>query len=50
MDNCIFCKIVAKQIPARPEDSLEAEILEGAGELGFLQPYSWWPLYCSLAF
>ena len=29
---------------------LDAEILEGAGELGFFPPYSWWPLYCSLAF
>ncbi len=42
--------VVAKQIPARPEDRLDAEILEGAGELGFFPPYSWWPLYCSLAF
>jgi len=42
--------VVARQIPARPEDRLDAEILEGAGELGFFPPYSWWPLYCSLAF
>ena len=42
--------VVAKQIPARPEDQLDAEIVEGAGELGFFPPYSWWPLYCSLAF
>lgn len=27
-----------------PEDRLEAEIAEGAGELGFFPPYSWWPL------
>lgn len=27
-----------------PEDRLEAEISEGAGELGFFPPYSWWPL------
>ena len=42
--------VVARQIPARPEDRLDAEILEGAGEQGFFPPYSWWPLYCSLAF
>jgi hypothetical protein len=42
--------VVARQIPARPEDRLDAEIVEGAGELGFFPPYSWWPLYCSLAF
>ena len=42
--------VVAKQIPARPEDRLDGDIVDGAGELGFFPPYSWWPLYCSLAF
>jgi len=42
--------VVARQIPARPEDRLDAEIFEGAGEQGFFPPYSWWPLFCSLAF
>ena len=42
--------VVAKQIPARPEDRLDAEIVDGAGELGFFPPYSWSPLYCALAF
>jgi hypothetical protein len=32
----------------RPEDRKEAEIIEGAGELGFFPPYSWWPLWCAL--
>ena len=27
-----------------PEDSLTAEISDGAGELGFYSPHSWWPL------
>jgi hypothetical protein len=27
-----------------PEDNTEAEIADGAGELGFFSPYSWWPL------
>lgn len=27
-----------------PEDSLTAEIADGAGELGFYSPHSWWPL------
>jgi hypothetical protein len=26
-----------------PEDRLDAEIAEGAGELGFYSPHSWWP-------
>src|SRR3954471_18394765 len=31
----------------RPEDRYDAEISEGAGELGFFPPYSWWPLWCA---
>ena len=27
-----------------PEDNLNAEIADGAGELGFYSPHSWWPL------
>jgi hypothetical protein len=27
-----------------PEDNLVAEIADGAGELGFYSPHSWWPL------
>ncbi|MEY5030246.1 MAG: hypothetical protein RLZZ334_193 [Actinomycetota bacterium] len=27
-----------------PEDNLTAEIADGAGELGFYSPHSWWPL------
>jgi len=27
-----------------PEDNLKAEIADGAGELGFFSPHSWWPL------
>ena len=27
-----------------PEDNLTAEIADGAGELGFYIPHSWWPL------
>jgi hypothetical protein len=32
---------------ARPEDRKEAEVVDGAGELGFFPPYSWWPLWCA---
>jgi hypothetical protein len=31
----------------RPEDRKDGEIAEGAGELGFFPPYSWWPLWCA---
>ena len=27
---------------------LEAGAADGAGELGFFPPYSWWPLWCAL--
>ena len=33
----------------RPEDRKDGEIADGAGELGFFPPYSWWPLWCGLA-
>jgi hypothetical protein len=32
----------------RPEDRTDGEIAEGAGELGFFPPYSWWPFWCGL--
>lgn len=45
-----YLAIVAGQIPERPEDRSDGEIIDGAGELGFFPPYSWWPLWCALAF
>lgn len=39
--------VVARQIPPRPEDNLEGEIVEGAGEQGFFPPYSWWPIWAA---
>lgn len=42
--------VVVKQIDPRPEDREAGEIADGAGEQGFYPPYSWWPLYCALAF
>jgi hypothetical protein len=32
-----------------PEDNLKAEISDGAGELGFFSPGSWWPLPVAVA-
>ncbi len=40
----------AAKMDPRPEDRKDGEISEGAGELGFFPPYSWWPLWCGLAF
>ncbi len=38
----------ARAMEDRPEDRKDAEIADGAGELGFFPPYSWWPLWCAL--
>ncbi len=32
-----------------PQDNLGAEIADGAGELGFYSPHSWWPLPVALS-
>jgi hypothetical protein len=39
----------ASKMEPRPEDRKDAEIADGAGELGFFPPYSWWPLWCGAA-
>ena len=39
----------ANKMDARPEDRMEADVVDGAGELGFFPPYSWWPLWCAMA-
>jgi hypothetical protein len=33
----------------RPEDRRNADVMEGAGEVGFFPPYSWWPLWCAMS-
>ena len=39
----------ARRMDPRPEDRKDGDIAEGAGELGFFPPYSWWPLWCASA-
>jgi hypothetical protein len=38
----------ASRMEPRPEDRADGEIADGAGELGFFPPYSWWPLWCAM--
>ena len=38
----------ARRMDPRPEDRKDAEVADGAGELGFFPPYSWWPLWCAM--
>jgi len=44
-----YLLFTGRRLPPRPEDDPEGEIAEGAGELGFFSPHSWWPLYVGLA-
>jgi hypothetical protein len=39
-----FFWFVSRRIDPRPEDRPDAEIAEGAGELGFFSPGSYWPI------
>jgi hypothetical protein len=40
---------VARRIDLRPEDRPDAEIADGAGEVGFFSPGSYWPFGLALA-
>jgi hypothetical protein len=44
-----FFRFVARRLDTRPEDYEDAEISDGAGELGFYSPGSWWPLLIALS-
>ena len=44
-----YLLFTARRIDARPEDDEMAEVSDGAGELGFFSPHSWWPLAAALA-
>lgn len=45
-----FFRFVARRLDTRPEDYENADIADGAGELGFFSPHSWWPILIALAF
>lgn len=40
---------VARKLPMRPEDDEDGEIEQQEGPYGAFSPYSWWPLWLSLA-
>ena len=44
-----FFWFVSRRIDARPEDRKDAEMADGAGELGFFSPASYWPLGVALS-
>jgi hypothetical protein len=45
-----YLLFTARRMEARPEDRPDAEIAEGAGEVGFFAPHSWWPIAAAFAF
>jgi hypothetical protein len=44
-----FFWFVSRRIDPRPEDREDGEIAEGAGEIGFFSPGSYWPFGIALA-
>jgi len=44
-----FFWFVSRRIDPRPEDRKDADIADGAGELGFFPPSSYWPFGLALA-
>ena len=40
---------VSRRIPPRPEDRLDGEIADAAGEVGFFSPGSYWPFGIAVA-
>ena len=50
---CLMCGgyfwFVSRRIDPRPEDRDDAEIVDGAGEIGFFSPGSYWPIGIALA-
>jgi hypothetical protein len=39
-----YFHFIARRLSQRPEDNPDAEISDGAGELGFFSPGSYWPV------
>lgn len=44
-----YFRFVARRVEIRPEDYDDAEIEDGAGELGFFSPHSYWPIMIAVA-
>jgi len=44
-----YFRFVSRRVRMRPEDDTDAEISDGAGELGFFSPGSYWPFGMALA-
>jgi hypothetical protein len=40
----IYLLYTASRIDPRPEDNPHADVSDGAGDIGFFSPHSWWPI------
>jgi hypothetical protein len=45
----LYFWLVSRRIDPRPEDDPDAEMTDGAGEVGFFSPGSYWPFGLALA-
>ncbi|GIL28850.1 cytochrome c oxidase subunit 4 [Actinocatenispora comari] len=45
----LYFAFIARRMEPRPEDREDAEIADGAGEVGFFSPGSYWPFGMALA-
>lgn len=43
-----YFRFVSRRLDERPEDDPEAEVADGAGEIGFFSPGSYWPFGMAL--
>jgi hypothetical protein len=43
-----YFRFVSRRLETRPEDNPDAEIADGAGDLGFFSPGSYWPIGLAL--
>lgn len=44
-----YFRFVSRRLEARPEDNPEAEVADGAGDMGFFSPGSYWPIGVAFA-
>lgn len=43
-----YLQFTSRRLPPQPQDQADADISDGAGELGFFSPFSWWPIVVAL--
>lgn len=44
-----YFRFVSRRLEGRPEDDPEAEVADGAGDVGFFSPGSYWPITMAAA-